>query len=119
MKNGFAVIIGKCIDMQPDSFIGNDGNEVTKLAVLIKPSDEATPIELEVWGDLANKFADAGPVHSTLVIQAGVVGREWQKNGDTFRRTSLRMKEWALLDGAQAQAETQPVASNKTNGFSF
>ena len=104
MKSGFAVIIGKCIDMQPDSFTGRDGTEVTKLAVLIKPSDEAAPIELEVWGDLADKFKAAGPVHSTLVIQAGVAGREWQgKNGDTFRRTSLRIKEWAFLDGAQAE----------------
>jgi len=106
MKSGFAVIIGKCIDMQPDSFTGRDGTEVKKLAVLIKPSEEASPIELEVWGDLADKFQAAGPVMSTLVIQASVAGREWQgKNGDTFRRTSLRIKEWAFLNGSPTQQE--------------
>lgn len=98
MKNGFAVIVGKCIDMVPDSFTGRDGTDVKKLSVLIKPSAEATPIELEVWGDLADKFQADEPILETLVIQTSVAGREWQgKNGETFRRTSLRIKEWAKL----------------------
>ena len=98
MKSGFAVIVGQCIDMQPDSFTGRDGTEVKKLAVLIKPSDEAAPIELEVWGDLADKFQAAEPITETLVIQTSVAGREWQgKSGETFRRTSLRIKEWEIL----------------------
>ena len=114
MKSGFAVIVGQCIDMQPDSFTGRDGTEVKKLAVLIKPSDEASPIELEVWGDLADKFQVEGPVMSTLVLQCGVAGREWQgKNGDTFRRTSLRIKEWAFLDGEAAQ-QTADTANTET-----
>ena len=98
MKSGFAIIVGKVIDMVPDSFTGRDGSDVKKLSVLVKPSAEATPIELEVWGDLSDKFKNDEPILETLVITAGVTGREWQgKTGETFRRTSLRIKEWESL----------------------
>jgi len=99
MKSGFAIVIGKCIDMQPDSFTGRGGDEVKKLSVLVKPSEEAAPLELEVWGELAQKFEAAEPVTCTLIIQCGMVGREWQtQKGETFRKTSLRIKEWTILD---------------------
>lgn len=100
MKSGFAIVVGKCIDMVADGFTGRDGSDVKKLTVLVKPSDEATPIELEVWGELAEKFEAAEPVLGTFVIQASIIGREWEKNGQTYRRTALRIKEWAELSSS-------------------
>ena len=112
MKSGFAIVIGKVIDMVADGFTGRDGSDVKKLTVLIKPSEEAMPIELEVWGDLAEKFQATDPVLGTFIIQAGVVGREWEKNGQTYRRTSLRIKEWAELGEGAAQESHQLVQDN-------
>ena len=111
MKSGFAIVVGKCIDMQPDSFTGRDGDEVKKLSVLVKPGEDAAPIELEVWGDLATKFEADEPVTCNMIIQTGLVGREWEtKKGDTFRKTSLRIKEWTILDDSSSPtkvAETE------------
>mgnify|MGYP003148922280 CR=1 FL=1 len=110
MKTGFAIIIGKVIDMIPDSFTGRNGDDVKKLSVLVKPSDEASPIELEVWGDLADKFQNGDTISQHVVIQAGVVGREWEKEGRTYRRTSLRIKEWSIV-GQDTPTETNTVAA--------
>ena len=112
MKTGFAIIIGKVIDMVPDSFTGRDGSDVKKLSVLVKPSDEAPPIELEVWGELSEKFQADEPILQHVIVQAGVAGREWQsKNGETFRRVSLRIKEWTVMgdsvDTITKQAEQE------------
>ena len=45
MKNGIVILIGKVVDLVPDNFTGKNGEEVKKLNVLIKPSDESAPIE--------------------------------------------------------------------------
>ena len=113
MKTGFAIIIGKVIDMIPDSFTGRNGEDVKKLSVLVKPSDEASPIELEVWGELADKFQMGDTISQQVVIQAGVVGREWEKNGQTYRRTSLRIKEWSVV------GQETPAATTTTGAEAF
>ena len=72
MKNGIVILIGKVVDLVPDNFTGKNGEEVKKLNVLIKPSDESAPIECECWG-------------------------EWEYQGKTNRRVSVRIMEWENL----------------------
>ena len=94
MKNGFAIIVGKVIDMQSGSFTGRDGTEVKKLAVLVKPSDEAPPIECMVWGDTATNFEGGEPTGNMLIMKCDVSGSEWEKNGETYRKVGVTIREW-------------------------
>ncbi len=98
MKNGFAIIIGKIIDMTSDSFTGRDGNEVKKLSVLVKPSDEANPIECVVWGDTATNFTNAELILCTMILKCDLSGNEWQKNGETYRKVVVTIREWETLE---------------------
>ena len=109
MKSGIGFIVGKCIDIVSDSFTGRDGTEVKKLSVLIKPDDESTPLELEVWGELAEKFEADVNILDVLVFQVGMVGREWtNQEGKTYRNNSLRIKEWTELTTSPSTKETVP-----------
>jgi len=102
MKSGFAIVIGKVIDIVPDNFTGRDGADVKKLKVLVKPSDEGIPFECECWGDVADKFEASELILTQLLITAKVVGSEWEKDGNTYRRTNLRIMEWVKVDGVEA-----------------
>ena len=97
MKSGFVLIVGKVIDLVPDNFTGKDGAEVTKLSVLIKPSEEGSPIECECWGDTADKFKQDELVLQHIVVTGKLVGREWDYQGKTCRRVSVRIMEWENL----------------------
>ena len=99
MKSGVAFVVGRVIDIVGDSFTSKSGEEVKKLSVLIKPDEESAPIQLEVWGELAEKFELAELMATQIIVQVGIVGREWTKEdtGRTSYFISLRIKEWALL----------------------
>ena len=101
MKNGFAIIVGKVIDMQTDSFTGRNGDEVTKLSVLVKPSAESVPFECELWGQSSEKFRDEEPVLGTYIFKCDLTSREWEKNGQTYRRTGITIREWSIFGESQ------------------
>lgn len=110
MKSGFAIVVGKVIDIIPDPFTGRDGTEVKKLKVLIKPSDEGSPIECEVWGKPAEDFEAAELILTQLIVTAKVVGREWEYEGKTNRRVSIRIMEWVELGEERTAQEQQAEA---------
>lgn len=112
MKSGFAIVVGKVIDMVPDNFTGRDGTDVKKLNVLVKPSDEGVPFECECWGETADKFEASEPILTQMIITAKVVGREWEYEGKTNRRTSLRIMEWVSLDGEEANTPTEQAGAD-------
>ena len=111
MKEGFCIIIGKCIDMTQDEITTRSGESLRKVTALIKPSAEAVPIECEVWGETALRFAADEPILQVLVVKGSLVGREWQSNdGETRRRTSIRIREWENLneeDSVTSEAKEQ------------
>ena len=118
MNKGFAIIVGKVIDMESGSFTGRGGAEVKKLSVLVKPSDEATPIECMVWGDTATNFEDASIKPSDmLILKCDVSGSEWEKNGETYRKVGITIREWEtfgddtnneLVEEAKKQFDATP-----------
>ena len=97
MKNGIVILIGKVVDLVPDNFTGKNGEEVKKLNVLIKPSDESAPIECECWGEAAEKFESDELILDRVVITGKLAGREWEYQGKTNRRVSVRIMEWENL----------------------
>ena len=98
MKNGFAIIVGKVIDMIPETITKRDGGELKKLNVLVKPSAEAAPIQLEAWAETADKFEEADLVTAQVIIKCDVSSREWKKDdGTTKYFLSLRVREWDVL----------------------
>ena len=109
MKEGFALIIGKCVDMAQEEITTRSGDSLTKLSVAIKPSAEASPIECELWGDQAQKFQDDELILENLIIKASLVGREWQtQEGETRRRVSIRIREWEVLGREEATVTPEP-----------
>jgi hypothetical protein len=111
MKSGVAFVVGKVVDIVGDSFTGKDGKEVKKLSVLLKPDEVSAPIQLEVWGELAEKFERAELITTQIIAQVGIVGREWtkQETGRTSYFVSLRIKEWSMLsvvDNIETPAKT-------------
>lgn len=98
MKNGFAIVVGKVIDISAGAFAGRDGDDVKKLEVLVKPSDEAAPIVCTAFGETATKFERDETLLDTLIIKCDVGGREWQgKNGETYRGVNITIREWEVL----------------------
>ncbi|QDP67309.1 MAG: hypothetical protein Unbinned4614contig1000_26 [Prokaryotic dsDNA virus sp.] len=113
MKNGFAIIVGKVIDMQEDSFTGRNGEEVSKLSVLVKPSPEAVPFECEMWGNASQQFCADNPTSGTYIFKCDLTSREWEKNGQTYRRTGITIREWSAFGESQpTQTLAEEVAEN-------
>ena len=98
MRDGFAIIVGKVVDITAENFTGKDGSDIRKSTALIKTGEEASPIEIEIWAETADKFEGESPVGGTVVARCGVVGRSWQKDGKTFRRTAIRLRDWSFID---------------------
>ena len=116
MKNGFAIIVGKVIDMVPETISMRNGNELQKLKVLVKPSDEAVPIELEALGDTADKFNDADLVTAQVIIKCDVSSREWKKDDGSVKYfMGLRIREWDVLGESPVAA----VAAVEAPGVPF
>ena len=108
MKNGFAIIVGKVIDMVPETITKRDGGELKKLNVLVKPSAEASPIQLEAWAETANNFELADLVTAQVIIKCDVASREWKKDDGTVKHfLSLRIREWETLGETADDSITQ------------
>ena len=108
MKNGFAIIIGKVIDMVPETITKRDGGELKKLNVLVKPSAEASPIQLEAWADLATNFELADLVTAQVIIKCDVTSREWKKDDGSVKYfMGLRIREWEILGESTNESVTQ------------
>jgi hypothetical protein len=106
MKNGFAIIVGKVIDMVPETITKRDGGELKKLNVLVKPSAAAAPIQLEAWAETADKFELADLVTAQVIIKCDVSSREWKKDdGTTKYFLSLYVREWDVLGESPVPAE--------------
>ena len=110
MKEGFALIVGKCVDMAQEDITTKRGDSLVKLSVAIKPSAEASPIECELWGEQALQFQRDELILETLIIKASLVGREWKtQDGEVRRRVSIRIREWEVFgreeEGADATGD--------------
>ena len=98
MKNGFAIIVGKVIDMVPETITKRDGGELKKLSVLVKPSADASPIPLEAWAETASNFEMAELVSAQVIIKCDITSREWRKDDGSVKHfMSLRIREWETL----------------------
>jgi hypothetical protein len=116
MKNGFAIIVGKVIDMVPETISMRNGNELQKLKVLVKPSSEAVPIELEALGDTADKFKDADLVTAQVIIKCDVSSREWKKDDGSVKYfMGLRIREWDVLGESPAVGTGSDVSAAESH----
>ena len=106
MKNGFAIIVGKVIDMIPETITKRDGGELQKLTVLVKPSDEAAPVQLEAWAETAEKFKNADLITTQVIIKCDIASREWRKDDGSVKYfTSIRIREWDTLGESAATVQ--------------
>ena len=96
MKTGFAIVIGSVISMEEGGFQGKDGTEVKKVEVMVATED--APLELEGWGKVSEALLSAGITEGTQVIfKCKLVPREWEYQGKTCRRTSIRIEEYECI----------------------
>ena len=110
MKNGFGIITGKVIDMVSSNITKRDGGELKKLEVLVKPSAESAPIQLEAWAETASNFEMAELILQHVIIKCDISSREWKRDDGSVKYfMSLRIREWETLsaDGLVEEAKAQ------------
>ena len=117
MKTGFAIVVGKVVDIQQDGFTGKDGKEVKKLNVLIKTEEDSAPMECEVWNKIAEAFEMAELILTKVIMKCKLVPREWEYNNKACRKTSIRIEEWEDLGTITEVNPVAEEAKSQMNAF--